>query len=121
MLYDLVGDPALLHATQKRLADTGVRVLDVELARMDPAHDARSFLPLLETAAALGARHIITQLPDPDHARAVERFAAGGLAGGASAVCGGARVSWVGGEASLGDRAGAGNRADEADRELGMS
>lgn len=75
VLYDLVGDPALLHATQQRLADTGVRVLDVELARMDPAHDARSFLPLLETAAALGAGHIITQLPDPDHTRAVERFA----------------------------------------------
>lgn len=76
VLYNLVEDPALLRETQARLADTGVRVLDVELARMDPTHDARSFLPLLETAAALGARHIITQLPDPDRARALDRFAA---------------------------------------------
>ena len=75
VLYNLIEDRALLRETQSRLSDTGVRVLDVELARMDPTHDAQSFLPLLETAAALGARHIITQLPDPDRARALDRFA----------------------------------------------
>ena len=75
VLYDLIGDRHLLRETKARLADTGVRVLDVELARMDPTHDAESYLPLLETAAELGARHVITQLPDPDRGRALERFA----------------------------------------------
>jgi sugar phosphate isomerase/epimerase len=76
VLYPLVTDRALLRETRARLAETGVRVLDVELARMDPASDPRSFVPLLATAAELGARHVITQLPDPDRGRATERFAA---------------------------------------------
>jgi sugar phosphate isomerase/epimerase len=75
VLYPLVTDRSLLAATKARLAATGIRVLDVELARMDPANDARSYVPLLETAAELGARHVITQLPDPDRLRAVDRFA----------------------------------------------
>lgn len=75
VLYPVITDRALLRATKSRLATTGVRVLDVELARMDPANDPRSYLPLLETAAELGARHVITQLPDPDRTRATERFA----------------------------------------------
>lgn len=75
-LYPLITDRALLRETTARLADTGVGVLDVELARMDPANDARSYLPLLEAAAELGAREVITQVPDPDRGRATDRFAA---------------------------------------------
>lgn len=74
-LYPLITDRALMQATKAHLAATGVAVWDVELARMDPGNDARSYLPLLEAAAELGARHVIAQLPDPDRARATERFA----------------------------------------------
>jgi sugar phosphate isomerase/epimerase len=74
-LYRLIEDRALMKATKARLAETGVRVLDVELARMSPELDAKYFLPLLEAGAELGAKHVITQLPDPDRARATERFA----------------------------------------------
>ncbi len=74
-LYRLIEDRALMKATKVRLAETGVRVLDVELARMSPELDAKYFLPLLEAGAELGAKHVITQLPDPDRARATERFA----------------------------------------------
>lgn len=74
-LYPLITDRALMQETKARLADTGVGVLDIELARMDPANDARSYLPLLEAGAELGARHVITQLPDPDRERATDRFA----------------------------------------------
>ncbi len=74
-LYALMTDRALMRQTQAQLADTGVGVLDVELARMDPGHDPQSYLPLLEAAAELGARHVITQLPDADRSRATERFA----------------------------------------------
>jgi sugar phosphate isomerase/epimerase len=75
VLYPLITDKALLRETKARLSATGIRVLDVELARMDPANDPWSCVPLLETAAELGARHVITQLPDPDRDRATERFA----------------------------------------------
>ena len=75
-LYPLVTDKALMRETKARLADTGISVLDVELARMDPTRDAEHFRSLLEAAAELGARHVITQLPDPDRSRATDRYAA---------------------------------------------
>jgi sugar phosphate isomerase/epimerase len=75
VLYDLAHDRALMRETKARLANTGVDVLDVELFRMDPALDAESFIPVLDAAAELGARHIIAQVPDPDRERATARFA----------------------------------------------
>ena len=74
-LYDLAHDRALMKQTKARLAATGVEVLDIELFRMDPALEPETFIPVLEAAAELGARHIIAQLPDPDRKRATERFA----------------------------------------------
>jgi len=73
--YPLMYDPALLRATKTRLAATGVAVLDVELARLTSGDNPRDFVRFLETAAELGARHVITQLPDSDHARKVDKFA----------------------------------------------
>lgn len=75
-LYPLITDRTLMKETKARLAATGVSVWDVELARMAPEDDPESYVPLLEAAAELGARHVITQLPDPDRNRAVDRFAA---------------------------------------------
>lgn len=74
-LYDLAHDKSLMKETKARLADTGIKVLDIELFRMDPSLDAESFIPVLDATAELGARHIIAQLPDPDRKRATERFA----------------------------------------------
>lgn len=75
-LYPLADDHALMMETKARLADSGVAVLDIELARMGPDNDARSYGPILEAGAELGATHILTQLPDRDRDRATERFAA---------------------------------------------
>lgn len=74
-LYPIITSAAAMRATQAALAQTGVRVWDVELARMDPTHTPEMYLPLLEATAELGARHVIAQLPDPDRARAHDRFA----------------------------------------------
>ncbi|MEV0900787.1 TIM barrel protein [Actinoplanes sp. NPDC049802] len=73
--YPLATDPALMRTTKVRLAATGVEVLDIELARIGPDEDPRDFQRFLEAGAELGARHVITQLPDPDRARKVHRFA----------------------------------------------
>ena len=72
----LTTDGVLLRETKARLAATGVEVLDIELARMGPNADPKAFERLLEIGAELGARHVIAQLPDPDRARKIERFAA---------------------------------------------
>jgi 4-hydroxyphenylpyruvate dioxygenase len=73
--YPLATDPALMRTTKVRLAATGIEVLDIELARISPHEDPRDFQRFLEAGAELGARHVITQLPDPDRTRKVDRFA----------------------------------------------
>jgi 4-hydroxyphenylpyruvate dioxygenase-like putative hemolysin/sugar phosphate isomerase/epimerase len=73
--YPLASDPRLLRNTKTHLAASGIKVLDVELARIAPEDDPREYVRFLDTAAELGARHVITQLPDPDFARKVEHFA----------------------------------------------
>ena len=73
--YPLATDSALMRTTKVRLAATGIEVLDVELARIGPDENPRDFLRFLEAGAELGARHVITQLPDPDRARKIDRFA----------------------------------------------
>jgi sugar phosphate isomerase/epimerase len=74
-LYDLAHDRQLMKETKARLHATGLKVLDIELFRMDPTLEPESFIPVLEATAELGARLIIAQLPDPDRARATDRFA----------------------------------------------
>lgn len=73
--YPLAYDPALMRATKTHLAATGIEVLDIELARMTSGDDPRDFLRFLEAGAELGARHVITQLPDSDFSRKTDRFA----------------------------------------------
>ncbi|MCT9819852.1 TIM barrel protein [Microbacterium sp. W1N] len=73
--YPLASDPALMRATKTHLAATGVEVLDIELARMTSGDNPRDYLRFLEAGAELGARHVITQLPDADFARKTDRFA----------------------------------------------
>jgi sugar phosphate isomerase/epimerase/4-hydroxyphenylpyruvate dioxygenase-like putative hemolysin len=73
--YPLATDPALMRTTKVHLAATGIEVLDVELARISPHDDPGDFHRFLDAAAELGARHVITQLPDPDRTRKIDRFA----------------------------------------------
>ncbi|MGA4992282.1 TIM barrel protein [Nonomuraea bangladeshensis] len=73
--HPLATDPALMRATKVRLAATGIQVLDIELARIPPEADPAEFVRFLEAGAELGARHVITQLPDPDFARKADRYA----------------------------------------------
>jgi sugar phosphate isomerase/epimerase len=73
--YPLASDPALMRATKTHLAATGIEVLDIELARVASRDNPREYLRFLEAGAELGARHVITQLPDADFARKTDRFA----------------------------------------------
>jgi sugar phosphate isomerase/epimerase len=70
----LAGDPSMVRQVVHRLADTGVRVLDVELARIGPDEEPDRYVTVLEAAAEVGAQHVISQLPDPDRGRATDRF-----------------------------------------------
>lgn len=59
-MYPLASDPGLLRRTRAALAATGLRVLDIELARILADADVSRYRPALECAAELGARHVLT-------------------------------------------------------------
>jgi sugar phosphate isomerase/epimerase len=67
--YDLVGDTPLLREVQRRLADTGVKVLDVEIFRIKPETRIADYEAAIATAARLGASELLVAGNDPDEAR----------------------------------------------------
>ncbi|MEX2149940.1 MAG: hypothetical protein WD793_06985 [Steroidobacteraceae bacterium] len=50
--------------------------IDVELVKLLPGVDVKSFEPCFEAAAKLGARHVLTQVNDPVFDRTVGTYAA---------------------------------------------
>ncbi len=52
--------PAMVRETKAALAVTGLSVLDIELARILPDRDPKSYLRAFEVGAELGARHVIS-------------------------------------------------------------
>jgi len=56
--YPFGVDKTLRKATKKSLSDTGVRLLDIELARILPRIDPKVYLPAFEAAAELGGKQV---------------------------------------------------------------
>ncbi len=74
--YDIVGDTPLLREVERRLADTGVKVLDAEIFRLKPDTLVADYEAALATAARLGASDLLVAGNDPDEARLTDSFAA---------------------------------------------
>lgn len=74
--YDLAAQPELLKQTERALADTGVRVHDIELLRIVQDVDVQKYAPAMEVAAKLGAKHVLSSIWTPDKAFYIEKFAA---------------------------------------------
>ncbi len=72
--FPFMTDSGLVEDVVKALEETGVSLLDVELIRTDPGTTMDDFRPLVEVSAEIGARHLITQIPEPDLGRAIETF-----------------------------------------------
>ncbi|MGH7004929.1 MAG: sugar phosphate isomerase/epimerase family protein [Alphaproteobacteria bacterium] len=72
--FPLMHDPAMLRETLMRIDDTGVKVLDVEIARMDGMSGIELWLPMLEASARIGAQTIVVAGDDPDEARMTETY-----------------------------------------------
>lgn len=67
------GSP-MLAETARRLADTGLAVLDVEAIRLGPRARQAEFTPVLEAAAELGARFVNAICEDPNLAWLSDEF-----------------------------------------------
>jgi sugar phosphate isomerase/epimerase len=74
--YPLMHDPAMMRDTKAALADTGVRVLDIEFVKITPEIDVASLERFVAAGAELGAEHVITAPYDPDLARLADRLGA---------------------------------------------
>jgi sugar phosphate isomerase/epimerase len=55
----MIGGTPMMRETLARMRDRGVSVHDVELVRLTPETEVADLEPLLEAAAALGAKHIL--------------------------------------------------------------
>jgi len=74
--YDIVGDTPLLREVESRLADTGAKVLDVEIFRIKPDTRVGDYEAAIATAARLGASELLVAGNDPDEARLTDTFGA---------------------------------------------
>jgi sugar phosphate isomerase/epimerase len=73
--YPMLNDTPVRRETLARLADTGVRVLDVEVLRLLPDTTRDHCLRLLDAGRLLGARAVLVIGNDPDRERLVDRYA----------------------------------------------
>lgn len=73
--HPLASDRTLLARTKAALRATGVRLLDIELARIYEGVEVIEYLPALEAAAELEGRHVLSSVWCDDMAFARDRFA----------------------------------------------
>jgi len=72
--YDLAADGELLARTKRALASTGMRLLDIELARVLEGLDVKKYAPAFAVAAELGAKHVLSSIWTPDRSFYVDKF-----------------------------------------------
>ena len=65
----MVGDLPLQRQIKSRLAETGLRIFDVEAIWLQPHTDIEQLKPSLDVAVELGARYVLTVGHDPDWGR----------------------------------------------------
>jgi len=70
----LVGNQQLRRDVAARARDAAVGVLDIEVFRLTPEVTVANWEPALAAASELGARHLLTQVHDPNQQRALDRF-----------------------------------------------
>ncbi len=73
--HPIVGDTPMVREVERLLADTGMKVLDVEIFRLTLDVRLDAFEPAMATAARLGARHMLVAGNDPEPARLRDSFA----------------------------------------------
>jgi len=70
----VIGDTPMLRDVCRRLADTGLKILDVEFIPITPDIRVSDYVPMLETASRIGATNVLAGGIDADHERPATRF-----------------------------------------------
>jgi sugar phosphate isomerase/epimerase len=74
--YPVMNDPIMMRETRAALADTGLRLSDIEFVKITPDINVAALESFIAAGASLGARHVITGPYDHDHARLSNNLAA---------------------------------------------
>lgn len=73
--YALAENRELLRQTKAALTATGVRLHDIELARIFDGVDVKSYLPAMEVAAELGGKAVLSSIWSGERDYYIEKFA----------------------------------------------
>lgn len=73
--YPLAENRVMLQQTKTALKETGVKVWDIELARICDGVSPKTYLPALEVAAELGGHSVLCSIWAPDKKYQAESFA----------------------------------------------
>ncbi|WP_152655668.1 sugar phosphate isomerase/epimerase [Oceanobacillus sp. CFH 90083] len=73
--FSLATNKTLLRDTKKALQDTGLGLLDIELARIADGVNPMQYEAEFEAAAELGARHVLSSIWSDDRSYYIEQFA----------------------------------------------
>ena len=70
--HAIVGDTPLARETARRIADTGLPVLDIEIFRLKPDTIVAVYRAALETGARFGAREVLLRAVPPQIPLSIE-------------------------------------------------
>ena len=73
--YDLSKNKKLMAETKHIMAETGIRLLDIELARIVDNVDPARYEPAMQTAVELGGKHVLSSIWTNDRELYMARFA----------------------------------------------
>lgn len=73
--YDLSKNKEMMDKTEKLMKETGIKLLDIELARIFDGMDVNSYERAMETAVRLGGRHVLSSIWTDDKEYYLEQFA----------------------------------------------
>lgn len=73
--FSLAKNKELMRQTKAALADTGIKINDIENARIYAGMDPKLYLPEIEKAAELGVHSVLTNIWTPDRNFIIENFA----------------------------------------------
>jgi sugar phosphate isomerase/epimerase len=72
--YDMTLNKELRRQTRTALSTTGLKLLDIELARISDGLDPKKYLAAMEVAAELGAKHVLSSIWTPDRVWAADCY-----------------------------------------------
>ncbi|BAC15188.1 hypothetical conserved protein [Oceanobacillus iheyensis HTE831] len=72
--YALADNHEMFRQTKRALENTGIKLLDIELAKIQDDIDPKAYEPAFEVGAELGGRHVLSSIWTKDRSLYMERF-----------------------------------------------